>query len=205
MNPNNLSEPGVACNQPICQLIIIINDSMTSVLNTNASLPCNHDLFESLIVKKRIKILVSGPQASPADNSCWDSAFFTYRCMLCLRKDIQGPPSIVRLKLLRTSLDDPHFTLGVSSEPDAMVRGICGVGVALSPKVENVLLDWIPANSGPYAAQLILMLMRSETEKDEFYQYMSRLLLQDYVGSDQCLMLAGQPVDVVDKFVCAVV
>ncbi|KER22078.1 hypothetical protein T265_09731 [Opisthorchis viverrini] len=28
---------------------------MTSVLNTNASLPYNHDLFESLIVKKRIK------------------------------------------------------------------------------------------------------------------------------------------------------
>ncbi|KER29609.1 hypothetical protein T265_03808 [Opisthorchis viverrini] len=28
---------------------------MTSVLNTNASLPYNHDLFESLIVEKRIK------------------------------------------------------------------------------------------------------------------------------------------------------
>ncbi|KER20981.1 hypothetical protein T265_10592 [Opisthorchis viverrini] len=28
---------------------------MTSVLNTDASLPYNHDLFESLIVKKRIK------------------------------------------------------------------------------------------------------------------------------------------------------
>ncbi|KER27964.1 LOW QUALITY PROTEIN: hypothetical protein T265_13682 [Opisthorchis viverrini] len=36
-------------------IIIIINDSMTSVLNTNASLPYSHDLFESLIVKKRIK------------------------------------------------------------------------------------------------------------------------------------------------------
>ncbi|KER23721.1 hypothetical protein T265_08447 [Opisthorchis viverrini] len=30
-------------------IIIIINDSMTSVLNTNASLPYSHDLFESLI------------------------------------------------------------------------------------------------------------------------------------------------------------
>ncbi|KER33418.1 hypothetical protein T265_12622, partial [Opisthorchis viverrini] len=29
---------------------------MTSVLNTNASLPYSHDLFESLIVKKRIKV-----------------------------------------------------------------------------------------------------------------------------------------------------
>ncbi|KER21735.1 hypothetical protein T265_15022, partial [Opisthorchis viverrini] len=30
---------------------------MTSVLNTNASLPYSHDLFESLIVKKRIKVM----------------------------------------------------------------------------------------------------------------------------------------------------
>ncbi|KER23322.1 hypothetical protein T265_08768 [Opisthorchis viverrini] len=37
-------------------IIIIIIDSMTSVLNTNASLPYSHDLFESLIVKKRIKL-----------------------------------------------------------------------------------------------------------------------------------------------------
>ncbi|GAA57393.1 hypothetical protein CLF_112658 [Clonorchis sinensis] len=33
----------------------IIIDSMTSVFNTDASLPYNHDLFESLIAKKRIK------------------------------------------------------------------------------------------------------------------------------------------------------
>ncbi|KER32035.1 hypothetical protein T265_01813 [Opisthorchis viverrini] len=30
-------------------IIIIIIDSMTSVFNTDASLPYNHDLFESLI------------------------------------------------------------------------------------------------------------------------------------------------------------
>ncbi|GAA52598.1 hypothetical protein CLF_108427 [Clonorchis sinensis] len=35
--------------------IIIIIDSMTSVLNTDASLPYNHDLFESPIVKKKNK------------------------------------------------------------------------------------------------------------------------------------------------------
>ena len=37
-------------------IIIIIIDSMTSVFNTDASLPYNHDLFESLIVKKRIEM-----------------------------------------------------------------------------------------------------------------------------------------------------
>ncbi|KER31668.1 hypothetical protein T265_02174 [Opisthorchis viverrini] len=38
-----------------CEFIIII-DSMISVFNTDASLPYKHDLFESLIVKKRIKV-----------------------------------------------------------------------------------------------------------------------------------------------------
>ncbi|GAA55581.1 glycogen phosphorylase muscle form [Clonorchis sinensis] len=41
--------------QLLCVIIIII-DSMTSVFNTDASMPYNHDLFESLIVKKRIKL-----------------------------------------------------------------------------------------------------------------------------------------------------
>ncbi|GAA50978.1 pangolin, partial [Clonorchis sinensis] len=36
--------------------LYIIIDSMTSVFNTDASLPYNHGLFESLIVKKRIKM-----------------------------------------------------------------------------------------------------------------------------------------------------
>ncbi|KER22258.1 hypothetical protein T265_09620 [Opisthorchis viverrini] len=38
----------------ICITIII--DSMTSVFNTEASLPYNHDLFENRIVKKRVKV-----------------------------------------------------------------------------------------------------------------------------------------------------
>ncbi|GAA51056.1 hypothetical protein CLF_105512, partial [Clonorchis sinensis] len=37
--------------------IVIIIDGMTSLLNTDASLPYNHELFESLIVKKIIKHL----------------------------------------------------------------------------------------------------------------------------------------------------
>ncbi|KER22717.1 hypothetical protein T265_09237 [Opisthorchis viverrini] len=37
-------------------IIIILIDIMTSVFNTDASLPYNHDLFESLIVKKRVKV-----------------------------------------------------------------------------------------------------------------------------------------------------
>ncbi|GAA52639.1 host cell factor [Clonorchis sinensis] len=46
----------LALHMEISKDIIIIIDSMTSVFNTDASLPYNHDLFESLIVKKRIKV-----------------------------------------------------------------------------------------------------------------------------------------------------
>ncbi|KER33670.1 hypothetical protein T265_00553 [Opisthorchis viverrini] len=36
--------------------MFIIIDSQQSVFNTDASMPYNHDLFESLIVKKRVKM-----------------------------------------------------------------------------------------------------------------------------------------------------
>ncbi|KAG5446923.1 hypothetical protein CSKR_113874 [Clonorchis sinensis] len=44
-------------NSVEAKAILIIIDSMTSVFNTDASLPYNHDLFESLIVNKRIKAI----------------------------------------------------------------------------------------------------------------------------------------------------
>ncbi|KAG5441220.1 hypothetical protein CSKR_102433 [Clonorchis sinensis] len=44
--------------------ISIIIDSMTSVFNTDASLPYNHDLFESLTVKERMKMDVEGTYVS---------------------------------------------------------------------------------------------------------------------------------------------
>ncbi|KAG5451728.1 hypothetical protein CSKR_102903 [Clonorchis sinensis] len=43
-------------------IIIIIIISIISVFNTDALLPYNHDLFESLIVKKRIRVDREGTQ-----------------------------------------------------------------------------------------------------------------------------------------------
>ncbi|GAA54020.1 craniofacial development protein 2, partial [Clonorchis sinensis] len=79
-----------------------------------------------------------------------------------------------------------------------MECGIYGVGVALCPKAENALLDWIPINSRLCAVRLsgsikitagrcgkrCLFVVSayaptdssSETEKDESYQDLSRLL-----------------------------
>ncbi|KER30042.1 hypothetical protein T265_13245, partial [Opisthorchis viverrini] len=45
-------------------IIIIIIDSMTPMFNTDALLSYNHDLFESLIVKKRVKVDGEGLSAS---------------------------------------------------------------------------------------------------------------------------------------------
>ncbi|KAG5451742.1 hypothetical protein CSKR_109171 [Clonorchis sinensis] len=52
-------------------LIIIIIDSMTSVFNTDASLPYNHDLFESLIVKKRINAIWIETDNKNATDNGW--------------------------------------------------------------------------------------------------------------------------------------
>ncbi|GAA51778.1 retrovirus-related Pol polyprotein from type-1 retrotransposable element R2 [Clonorchis sinensis] len=52
MNDPSRSTGGIIFSKPF---IIIIIDSMTSVFNTDASLPYNHDLFESPIVKKKNK------------------------------------------------------------------------------------------------------------------------------------------------------
>ncbi|GAA51458.1 intraflagellar transport protein 81 homolog, partial [Clonorchis sinensis] len=61
---------------------IIIADSMTSMFNTDASLPYNHDLFEILIVKKTIKVdaycFVNGQlvqeNCSASDNAMHDKS-----------------------------------------------------------------------------------------------------------------------------------
>ncbi|KER33626.1 hypothetical protein T265_00517 [Opisthorchis viverrini] len=42
-------------------VIIIIIDSMTSVFNTDVSLPYNHDLFESFIVKNKAEYAAHRP------------------------------------------------------------------------------------------------------------------------------------------------
>ncbi|KER28315.1 hypothetical protein T265_04844 [Opisthorchis viverrini] len=99
---------------------------------------------------------------------------------------IQDPTLVGLLKPFRTIPDVPHFTLLASGDPDVVDRGIYGVVVALSLEAENVLLDWIPVSSRLCAVRLSDPIKinvayaptgsSSETEKDEFYQNLSRLL-----------------------------
>ncbi|KER20211.1 hypothetical protein T265_11182 [Opisthorchis viverrini] len=105
--------------------IIIIIDSMTSVFNIDASL--------------RIACL---NLTFPLDVCCVSEA------------RIQDPTSVVLLKPLRTSPGVPHFNLRVSGNCDAITRGIYGVVVALIPKAEIALLDWIPVNGRLCAVRL---------------------------------------------------
>ncbi|KER28660.1 hypothetical protein T265_04535 [Opisthorchis viverrini] len=60
-------------------VIIIIIESMTSTFNTNASLPYNHDLFESLIVKKRsfARSRVGHLSVYAILSWAWKTAFFS--------------------------------------------------------------------------------------------------------------------------------
>ncbi|KER31667.1 hypothetical protein T265_02172 [Opisthorchis viverrini] len=111
---------------------------------------------------------------------------------------IQDRTSVALLKPLRTSPDVPHFTLRASSDPDAMAHGIYDVGIALRPKAESALVDWIPVNThlsvvrlsgsikinaGRCGRRCLFVVSActptdssSETEKHEFYQDLSRLL-----------------------------
>ncbi|KAG5441630.1 hypothetical protein CSKR_105840 [Clonorchis sinensis] len=60
---NRCSTPSSCTETSITVIIIVITiiiDSMTSVFNTDSSLPYNHDLCEGLIVKKRIKKVTTG-------------------------------------------------------------------------------------------------------------------------------------------------
>ncbi|KER25814.1 hypothetical protein T265_06792 [Opisthorchis viverrini] len=84
---------------------------------------------------------------------------------------------------------------GVSSDPEAMARGVHGVGVALSPGAERALRDWIPMNSLPVTqlnqAQNLCIKTRpyvvsvyaltdcgSDAERDAFYLDLSGFIRQ---------------------------
>ncbi|GAA53872.1 ATP-dependent RNA helicase DDX1, partial [Clonorchis sinensis] len=74
------------------QFVIIIIDSMKSVFNSDASLPYNHDLFESLIVKKKIKGRMTLTAATCDE---------TLRCSKFI-------PKVVRLNRVIDSQVTPH-------------------------------------------------------------------------------------------------
>ncbi|KER30271.1 hypothetical protein T265_13193, partial [Opisthorchis viverrini] len=67
---------------------------------------------------------------------------------------LQDSTSVVLPWPIRTISDVPQFTLRVSGDPNTMLRGILGVGFALSPKVEIALLNLIPVNSRLCAVRL---------------------------------------------------
>jgi len=111
---------------------------------------------------------------------------------------IQDPTSVIHLKPLRANPAISQFTLRVSGDPAATARGLYGVGVALSPRAERALLDWIPVNSRLCAVRLAGSIKvnanrhgkrclfvvsayaptdgSSEQEKDDFYRELSRLI-----------------------------
>ena len=111
---------------------------------------------------------------------------------------IQDPTSIIRLRPLIANPTISHYTLRVSGDPASAARGLCGVGVALSPRAEQALLDWIPVNSRLCAVRLsgsikvnvdrydrrCLFVVSayaptdcsSEEKKDDFYKELLRLI-----------------------------
>ena len=104
-----------------------------------------------------------------------------------------------------------RFTLRVSGDCAAANRGMYGVGIALSPRAESALLDWIPVNSRLCAVRLngitkvnahrrsrrcLFVIsayaptdVASDAEKDSFYSELTRLVR--CARSTDIVILAG--------------
>ena len=67
---------------------------------------------------------------------------------------IQDPTWVIQLRPPGTIPAISCFTLRVSGDSAATIRGMYGVGIALSPRAESALLDWIPVDSRLCAVRL---------------------------------------------------
>ena len=67
---------------------------------------------------------------------------------------IQDPSVVIHLTSPRQNGQPTKYTLRVSGDPLASSRGLAGVGIALSTRAEQALLEWIPVNSRLCAVRL---------------------------------------------------
>ncbi|CAH8490989.1 unnamed protein product [Schistosoma margrebowiei] len=67
---------------------------------------------------------------------------------------IQDPSSVIHLTSRCLNKEPTRFTLRVSGSPGSASRGLAGVGIALSPRAELTLLEWIPVDSRLCAVRL---------------------------------------------------
>ena len=67
---------------------------------------------------------------------------------------IQDSGTIIYLKPPSQPSSSEPFSLRLSGDSEASARGQAGVGIALSRKAENALLDWFPVNSRLSAVRL---------------------------------------------------
>ncbi|VDP31554.1 unnamed protein product [Schistosoma margrebowiei] len=91
-----------------------------------------------------------GQQASLARTS--ESRAIDVCCVSETR--IQDPSSVIHLTSPCQNKEPTRFTLRVSGSPDSASRGLADVGIALSPRAELALLEWIPVDSRLCAVRL---------------------------------------------------
>ncbi|GAA50537.1 abnormal spindle-like microcephaly-associated protein homolog [Clonorchis sinensis] len=115
-------------------LIIIIMDNMTSVLNTDASLPYNHDLSESLIVKKKNKDGRGVDLLLPYYNH--SELVKTFSKSFCVTSPIVACSSISVLRSKFTTIVTIiTTTIDGNTSVDADVSLLCSHGLFHHPKV----------------------------------------------------------------------
>ncbi|CAH8434994.1 unnamed protein product [Heterobilharzia americana] len=120
-------------------------------------------------------------------------------CSVC-KTCIQDPSIIIHLTSPCQYGESEKFTIRVSGDSMASSRGLAGVGIALSTRAENSLLDWVIVDSRLCAIQLNSTVKNernsgtrrclfvisayaptdwsSDEVKDEFYRKLSSFLLR---------------------------
>ncbi|XP_005853141.1 PREDICTED: uncharacterized protein LOC102257229, partial [Myotis brandtii] len=118
---------------------------------------------------------------------------------VCCLSETRIQDSCTVLQLTSPSVDSKSsFTLRLSGDTPAQAAGVAGVGIALSARAENALVEWIPINSRLCAVRLETSVKPSKQErtkrclfvisayaptdcssdavKDEFYERLTELL-----------------------------
>ena len=100
---------------------------------------------------------------------------------------IQDASSVL---VLSTPNDPSRFYLRTSGDPEAAASGSAGVGVALSRRAEDSLVEWIPVNS-----RLCAVRLSTSVKADRNREYRCLFIVSAYAptncSSDSCLFKDG--------------
>ncbi|TNN14726.1 acyl- :glycerol-3-phosphate acyltransferase, partial [Schistosoma japonicum] len=112
----------------------------------------NHLLSSIPIIAPTLTINSELPLLTSSSTKTLESRMIDVCCVSETR--IQDPSVVIHLTSPRQNGEATKYTLRLSGDSIASSRGLAGVGIALSMRAEQALLEWIPVNSRLCAVRL---------------------------------------------------